>query len=462
MPFYLLVRAHAAWTPAPRFFPDDALYARMCLPSGLLVYWHDFGLYRLLPVLFYALLNRSVMRAHVSPALLCLTVLALATGMFVWSCLRAGLSRRRGALLAGVLLGSPLLLETINFWSGTLNYALVLLLLALQLRAVMWASRRARSRRGLFVTAGGALLALLTYEIALPFILATSACYVRGQARRIVAVGLTCLALIAFVAVLAAAGLYWPTRFTLLADPFRLTSTQVTATTTGDFGHVVPLTMRARVWMYALLALDFLRTGFLTFGFWGVVACVAGLMFSREREAGGRRELPPGARSNEAAKVASGEFEVRSVESLENGAELQRRGAHLLSQCFAFALVACVVYLFVTGAANARYVAFLLIYGAATVAWMPRRAATYALAAVLLVQAAVAAALPLHLRGVALAAQGQATAQARGTGDLVSINGRLARAAWEKRFRTTQTGDVLTEPLGARTCRYAVPCEPCR
>ena len=208
VPFYLFICAASAWTPYPRYFPDDAFYARLCLPDGLALYWHEFGLYRLLTVLPYALLNRTVMRAGLSPALLSLIAAGLSTLIFVWACLCAGLSKRRGALLAGVLLGSPILLETINFWSGTLNYALVLLLVSAQLGAGMWARRGAGgasknftggASKGLSVTAAGALLALLTYEIALPFILATSALYVRGWARRALTVVLALVALVALV-----------------------------------------------------------------------------------------------------------------------------------------------------------------------------------------------------------------------------------------------------------------------
>ena len=47
---------------------------------------------------------------------------------------------------------------------------------------------------------------------------------------------------------------------------------------------------------------------------------------------------------------------------------------------------------------NARYVAFLLIYGAATLAWTNGRAASFASRRLLLLQAAVAAALPIHMR----------------------------------------------------------------
>ncbi|HEX8423371.1 MAG TPA: hypothetical protein VF634_08165, partial [Pyrinomonadaceae bacterium] len=221
VPFYLLIRANTAWTPHPRFFPDDAVYARMCWPSGFVVYWNDFGFYRLLAVPAYVLSNRAVMRASLSPVPYTLIAQAAATVVFVWSCVSAGLGRRRGVLLAGVLLSSPLLLETLNFWSGTFNYALVLLLCAVQLRVSVWARRRfvARPERGYLVTACGALVALLTYEIALPFILATSAFYTRrGRARQLLSVCLACAALLAFVGVLVWAGVYWPLRFKLMAE----------------------------------------------------------------------------------------------------------------------------------------------------------------------------------------------------------------------------------------------------
>jgi hypothetical protein len=52
---------------------------------------------------------------------------------------RAGLSSGAARCWPACCFGSPVLLETLNFWSGTLNYALVLLLVAAQLGAGVWA-----------------------------------------------------------------------------------------------------------------------------------------------------------------------------------------------------------------------------------------------------------------------------------------------------------------------------------
>lgn len=436
----------------------------MCLPDGLLLYWHDYRLYRLLPVAPYALLNRSVMRAHLSPAVLALCVVGLATAVFVWACVSAGLSKRRGALVAGVLLSSPLLLETVNFWSGTLNYALVLLLCAAQLRASLWASRFTdEPSKGFIVTAGGALLALVTYEIALPFVLATSVLYARGWARRIASVVVACVALAVLVAVLSAAGLYWPARFKFAAE--RLTSaatqetnnaannatvnattnatvnapvntaTTVNTVTTGDFGEASrapAVSGLERAGVYGSLLLSFIRTGLQRSAwFWILCGALAGLsLLSRgaSGEESGKRRLP------------------------EN----------LVAPAFAFALAACVAYLVLTKSMNARYAAFLLIYGAAALVWTKGRAASCALAALLLVQAAVNASLPLHMRDTEAATTGQAASTPTGKGDLISVNGRLARASWGKRFLETEAIDWLKQPLNARACRYSMPCEECK
>jgi hypothetical protein len=486
LPFYLLVGANAAWTPHPRFFPDDAVYARMCFPAGFLVYWNDFGFYRLLAVPAYALSNRAVMRASHSPVPFTLIALALATVVFVCSCLSAGLSRRRGVLLAGVLLSSPLLLETLNFWSGTFNYALVLLLVSAQLRAGVWArgatgeeSKRltGAASRGFVVTACGALLALLTYEIALPFILASSAFYVRGWWRRACATGLACVAVVALVLALVAAGLYWPQRFKLAAEqltsavygtadnsannsanatPTNATTNTTNANTTpsasatpdasttpdasatdhanvpADVGQTpVPHASSAteRAGMYVSLSFSFLRTGFLRSPWlWGLALALAGMIFL-------------------------------SRQSREEG----RLPWNVAASAFAFALVACVGYLALTKSMNARYVAFLLIYGAATLAWTKGRVACYALASLLLVQAAVAASLPVHMRDVELAAKGGTlTIPAGRAGDLVNTDGRLARASWGKRFLAPPAVDMLTRPLSPQACRYAAPCEECK
>ncbi|MCA1565538.1 MAG: hypothetical protein LC803_07855 [Acidobacteria bacterium] len=469
VPFYLLVGANAAWTPHPGFFPDDAVYARMCFPTGFLVYWNDFGFYRLLAVPAYALSNRAVMRASLSPVPFTLIALALATVVFVCSCLSAGLSRRRGGLLAGVLLSSPLLLETLNFWSGTFNYALVLLLVSAQLRAGVWARRATgegskwltgEASRGFVVTACGALLALLTYEIALPFVLASSAFYVRGWLRRAGVIGLACFAVVALVLALVAAGLYWPQRFKLAAEQLTsavtgtandsanttanaTTNTTPDADTTADADttdhagvsahvgqpHAPPASpASARAGMYVSLLFSFLRTGLRSPWWWGLVLALAGVIFlsGRAREEG---RLP----------------------------------WSVAASAFAFALVACVGYLALTKSVNARYVAFLLIYGAATLAWTKGRIACYALASLLLVQAAVAASLPVHMRDVELAAKGGTLTIAAGrAGDLFSTDGRLARASWGKRFLAPPPVDMLTRPLSPQACRYSAPCEECK
>jgi hypothetical protein len=450
VPFYLLLRANSAWTPHPRFFPDDAVYARMCWPSGFAVYWNDFGFYRLLAVPAYALSNRAVMRASLSPVPYTLIALALATGVFVWSCVSAGLSRRRGVLLAGVLLSSPLLLETLNFWSGTFNYALVLLLVAAQLRATAWARRRfvAQPAGGYIVTACGALVALLTYEIALPFILATSAFYTRrGRARQLLSVCVACALLLAFVGVLVWAGVYWPLRFKLMAEQL---ASAVSGTPAPNLhapspASPVPLGTLGRVEMYAALSFSFIRTGLRSPWFWGLAFALAGLSF-----------LSQTTEEKANADAAAGK-ETRPTE--DKGGQLPQ---NLVALCFAFSLVACVAYLLVTGSLNARYVAFLLIYGAATLAWTKWRAASFALASLLLLQAAVAASLPVHLRDVELTGKGETSAARTGTGDLISVDGRLARASWGKRFFAPEAVDLLKEPLNSRACRYAAPCEECR
>lgn len=440
VPFYLLIRATSAWTPHPRFFPDDAFYARLCFPDGFIAYWNDFGFYRLLALPAYALLNRAVMRASLSPVPFTLIALAVATVVFVWCCVSAGLSRRRGVLLAGVLLSSPLLLETLNFWSGTLNYALVLLLVAAQLRVSVWARRNTKLTRGYIVTACGALVALLTYEIALPFILATSAFYTRrGRVRALLSVCVACAALLAFVGALVWAGIYWPLRFKLMAE-------QLASVVSGSPAPnlpapaSVPLNTLERVEMYASLLFSFMRTGLLQSPlFWGLAGALAGLSF-----------LPRPAKEN--AKAATTAAENDDARLPQN----------LVALAFAFAFAACVVYLFVTKSMNARYVAFLLIYGAATLAWTKWRAAYFALAALLLLQAAVAASLPVHMRDVELSAKGEIVTVATGRGDLLSVHGRLARASWGKRFSAPEAIDLLRQPLGSRACRYAAPCEECK
>lgn len=439
VPFYLFARAASAWTPHPRFFPDDAFYARLCLPDGLWLYWHDFGLYRILTVLPYALLNRAVMRAALSPASLSLTALGLATIIFVWACLGAGLSRRRGALVAGVLLGSPVLLETVNFWSGTLNYALVLLLVAAQLGASRWARRRFKGApsKGLLVTAGGALLALLTYEIALPLVVATGALYARGWPRRLLTVGLAAVASVAFVVALAAAGLYWPQRFKLAAEQLASPASE-TAVTTNMPASAPPVSApRASVpergRMYVSLLFSFIWTGLRSPWWWALALALAGLSLLSRPE----------------ASVAAATEEGR----LPGG---------VLAFSFALAFVACAGYLALTKSMNARYAAFLLIYGAAMLAWTKGRVARYALASLLLVGSAVAAGLPVHLRDVELATRGAAGASSASPAtDLISVNGRLARASWAKRFQTPPAVDMLAQPLSPRACRYSVPCESC-
>ena len=450
-PFYLLIRANSAWTPHPRFFPDDAVYARMCWPSGFVAYWHDFGFYRLLAVPAYALSNRAVMRASLSPVPYTLIAYALATVVFVWACVSVGLSRRRGVLLLGVLLSSPLLLETLNFWSGTFNYALVLLLLAAQLHASLWARRSvgAQPSRGYVATACVALVALLTYEIALPFILATSAFYTRrGRARQLLAVCAACAALLAFVGALVWAGVYWPLRFKTMAEGLAAAVSGTPAPHAPPFTVAsLPLTALERAEMYASLLFSFLRTGLLRSPWvWGLAAALASLSFLARPA------------DEKAMKEATEKATVEAV-AAEKGAGLPQ---DLAALAFAFAFAACVVYLLVTKSMNARYVAFLLIYGAATLAWTKGRAASFALASLLLLQVAIAAALPVHLRDVELTGKGETSAARTGRGDLISVNGRLARASWGKRFFAPEAVDLLRQPPSPRACRYAAPCEECK
>lgn len=455
LPFYLLVGANSAWTPHPRFFPDDAVYARMCFPEGFAVYWNDFGFYRLLAVPAYALSNRAVMRASLSPVPYTLILLAVASVVFVWACVSAGLSRRRGVLLAGVLLSSPLLLETLNFWSGTFNYALVLLLIAAQLRACVWARRRCDERpaRGYIVTACGALVALLTYEIALPFILATSAFYTRrGRARALLSVCAACAALLALVGVLVWAGVYWPLRFKLMAEQLasvvsdapapRVTAPDIAAT---SHPAAMPLTALERVEMYASLLFSFIRTGLKSPWFWGLAGALAALSFLA-RTAKEKTHI-----------VAAGEEKAARLPDVKE----VRLPQNLVAFGFAFSLVACVAYLLVTRSLNARYVAFLLIYGAAMLAWTKWRAATFALASLLLLQVAVAAALPVHMSDLESLMKGQAEVTFADGSDLYSINGRLTRGSWGKRFLFNESVDLLQQPLNSRACRYAAPCERC-
>ncbi|MDQ1523079.1 MAG: hypothetical protein QOE47_1003, partial [Pyrinomonadaceae bacterium] len=236
------------------------------------------------------------MRAALSPARLSLIALGLATAVFVWASLRAGLSRRRAALVAGVLLGSPVLLETVNFWSGTLNYALVLLLVAAQLCASVWAQRRftGDASKNFVVTAAGALLALLTYEIALPFIVATSALYARGWLRRVLTVVLASVAVLAFVAALAAAGLYWPQRFKLAAEQLTSAATETptanatanTAANTDTTANAPRASVSERARMYVSLLFSFIATGLRSPWLWGLLLALAGLCFVSRPPAG--------------------------------------------------------------------------------------------------------------------------------------------------------------------------------
>ncbi|HEY9403092.1 MAG TPA: hypothetical protein VIQ24_10390, partial [Pyrinomonadaceae bacterium] len=73
---------------------------------------------------------------------------------------------------------------------------------------------------------------------------------------------------------------------------------------------------------------------------------------------------------------------------------------------------------------------------------------------------------PVHMREVELAAKGGAASSSvvrvAGAGDLVSVNGRLARASWGKRFLAPPPLDALTRPLSPRACRYSMPCEECK
>ncbi|MDX6272747.1 MAG: hypothetical protein QOD28_3970 [Acidobacteriota bacterium] len=378
------------------------------------------------------------MRAALSPARLSLIALGLATAVFVWASLRAGLSRRRAALVAGVLLGSPVLLETVNFWSGTLNYALVLLLVAAQLCASVWTRRRftGDASKNFAVTAAGALLALLTYEIALPFIVATSALYARGWLRRVLTVGLASVAVLAFVAALAAAGLYWPQRFKLAAEQLTSTATETptanTVANTNTTANAPRASVSERARMYVSLLFSFIVTGLRSPWLWGLLLALAGLCFVSRPAAG------------EAAREGHLPWDV-------------------LACAFALAVVACAGYLALTKSMNARYAAFLLIYGAATLAWTKGRVAACALASLLVVQAAVAAGLPVHLRDVELATRGEAAvSSASGSTDLISVNGRLSRASWGRRFQDPPAVDMLTQPLNSRACRYSVPCEACK
>lgn len=462
MPFYLLVRAASAWTPHPRFFPDDAVYARMCLPSGLSVYWHDFGFYRLLAVPAYVFSNRAVMRASLSPVPFTFIALAVATIVFVWSCVSAGLPGKRGVLLAGVLLSSPLLLETLNFWSGTFNYALVLLLVSAQLHASLRVRRRFRAQpsRGYLVTACGALLALLTYEIALPFILATSAFYTRrGRVRRVVSVCVACAALLAFVGALVWAGVYWPLRFKLMAEQLAYTVSGTHAPAVpAQTSASVPLGALERVTMYAGLLFSFLRTGLQRSAwFWTLAGALAGLSFLARAKRKKAAERVTEKAAGKALGKATGEEVVSAA-----GERAARLPGNLVALSFAFAFGSCVVYLLVTKSMNARYVAFLLIYGAAALAWTRGRAACLALASLLLLQAAVAASLPIHMRDVESASKGEVISTPMGRGDTISVNGRLTRASWGKRFFAPEAVDLLKQPLNARACRYAVPCEECK
>ncbi|HEY1402696.1 MAG TPA: hypothetical protein VGB05_01075, partial [Pyrinomonadaceae bacterium] len=211
-------------------------------------------------------------------------------------------------------------------------------------------------------------------------------------------------------------------------------NTTVSASPTADVGQLLRAPPASeRVKMYASLSLSFISTGLRRSPWlWGLFLALAGASFLSRRAAGepaGEERLP----------------------------------VNVVALAFAVAFVACAGYLALTKSANARYVAFLLIYGAATLAWTKGRAAGYALASLLLVQAAVAASLPIHLRDVELAAKGGATVSSGGrAADLVSIDGRLARASWGERFLAPPPVDVLTQPLNPRACRYSVPCEECK
>jgi hypothetical protein len=199
---------------------------------------------------------------------------------------------------------------------------------------------------------------------------------------------------------------------------------------------------------------SFLRTGLLgSPWFWGLAGALAGMSFLA-------RPKMKNATQNATETVTEKATVAVAAVAAKQEARLPR---NLVALGFAFALVACVVYLLVTKSMNARYVAFLLIYGAATLAWANGRAASFALASLLLLQAAVAAALPVHMRDVELAAKGEIiSAQRTGTGDLMAVNGRLARASWGKRFLVNETADLLRQPLNPRACRYVVPCEECK
>jgi hypothetical protein len=96
--------------------------------------------------------------------------------------------------------------------------------------------------------------------------------------------------------------------------------------------------------MYVSLLLSFTRTGLMSPWFWGLALALAGWGFLSRPEAGeaaGEGRLPDG----------------------------------VAASAFAFAAVACVGYLALTKSMNARYAAFLLIYGAATLAWTKGRVA---------------------------------------------------------------------------------------
>ncbi len=139
LPFYLLAHANLVWNADPVFYNDDLWFARMCLPTGLAVYWQEYGLYRILKIPLFALINRYVVGTAVPHPLLSLAVIACATLAFVKASVAVGLPLARGIALGGLLGCCPLLMETAGFWTGALNYALALLLLALHLRATAWA-----------------------------------------------------------------------------------------------------------------------------------------------------------------------------------------------------------------------------------------------------------------------------------------------------------------------------------
>jgi hypothetical protein len=211
----------------------------------------------------------------------------------------------------------------------------------------------------------------------------------------------------------------------------------------------MPLGTLERIEMYASLLFSFIRTGLSSPWFWGLAGALAGMSFLSRT-------------ANEKATEKGMEKATEKANGVEAAEQAARLPRNLVALGFAFAFVACVVYLLVTKSMNARYAAFLLIYGAATLAWTKWRAATFALASLLLLQAAVAASLPIHMRDVELSARGEVISAATGTGDVISVNGRLTRASWGKRFLSNETVDMLKEPLNSRACRYAVPCEECQ